>query len=210
MKAKNVLKILGITRQTLYNYTKKGILSVKKLPNNRYDYSDGDVYSFIGLKQHKTNTKVISYSRVSTSNQKEQLKAQTIRIYESCVSKGIRLDEQVEDIKSGMSYDRKGFQYIIRSVIQGQVKLVVLENKDRFVRFGFDIIESIFRYFGTTFLILNDSLSNKSYEQELTDDLISIIHYFSMKSYSNRRKLNRIRKELENAKLNNTKDQNKY
>jgi len=36
------------------------------------------------------------------------------------------------------------------------------------------------------------------YEQELTEDLISIIHYFTMKNYSHRRKLNKLRKELEN------------
>ena len=48
--------------------------------------------------------------------------------------------------------------------------------------------------------MLNDTISNKSYEQELIEDLISIIHYFSMKSYSHRRKLNKIRKELEDTK----------
>lgn len=48
--------------------------------------------------------------------------------------------------------------------------------------------------------LLNDIVSNKSYGQELTDDLISIIHYFSMKSYSHRRKLNKIRKEIEDIK----------
>lgn len=37
---------------------------------------------------------------------------------------------------------------------------------------------------------------NKSYEQELTDDLLSIIHYYSMKSYSHRRKLNNAAKAL--------------
>ena len=45
--------------------------------------------------------------------------------------------------------------------------------------------------------VLNDGVENKSYEQELTDDLIFVIHYFTMKSYSNRRKLNKLRKELE-------------
>lgn len=45
--------------------------------------------------------------------------------------------------------------------------------------------------------MLNDALDNRTYEQELTEDLISIIHYFTMKSYSHRRKLNKIRKELE-------------
>ena len=46
-------------------------------------------------------------------------------------------------------------------------------------------------------LVLNDSVENKTYEQELTEDLISVIHYFTMKSYSHRRKLNKLRKELE-------------
>lgn len=45
--------------------------------------------------------------------------------------------------------------------------------------------------------VLNDEVENKSYEQELTDDLISVIHYFTMKSYLHRRKLNKFRKELE-------------
>ena len=76
--------------------------------------------------------------------------------------------------------------------------MVVIENKDRLVRFGYEILEQIFKYFGCTILVLNDVLENKTYEQELTDDLISIIHYFTMKSYSHRRKLNKIRKELEN------------
>ena len=40
-------------------------------------------------------------------------------------------------------------------------------------------------------------VNNKSYEQELTDDLISIIHYYSMKSYSNRKKLNNAKKALQ-------------
>ncbi len=61
------------------------------------------------------------------------------------------------------------------------------------------------RYFGTAIIIAN-GITEKSYEQELADDLISIIHYSSMKSYSHRRKLNKIRKELDDA---NIKDTNK-
>ena len=121
----------------------------------------------------------------------------TNRIYESCISKGIVLDEQIEDIKSGMSFDRKGFDELCQEVIRGNVEMIVIENKDRLMRFGYEMFEKFFRYFGTKILVLNDEISNKSYEQELTDDLISIIHYFSMKSYSHRRKLNKLRKELE-------------
>lgn len=68
------------------------------------------------------------------------------------------------------------------------------------MRFGFESFEGFFKYFGCKILVLNDAISNKSYEQELTEDLLSIIHHFSMKSSSYRRKLNKIRKELEQEK----------
>ena len=200
MKAKEVLKILGITRQTLYNYLKQGKVSIKaKYNKNFYEYDDDSVYALIGQKQIKNDRKIVSYSRVSTQNQKEQLKEQTIRIYDSCISRGLTLNKQYEEIKSGMSGDRPKLQELIREVITGNIELVVIENKDRLVRFGFDILEQIFKYYNTKILVLNDSLENKTYEQELTDDLISIIHYFTVKSYSHRRKLNKIRKELEKS-----------
>lgn len=96
-----------------------------------------------------------------------------------------------------MSFDRKGFDKLCQEVIRGNVEMIVIENKDRLMHFGYEMFEKFFKYFGTKILVLNDEISNKSYEQELTDDLISIIHYFSMKSYSHRRKLNKLRKELE-------------
>ena len=197
MKSKEVLKILGVTRTTLTKYVKEGTIKVTKMKNGYYNYDDDSVYAFIGLKKKKHNSKIISYARVSNQNQKEQLKAQSNRIYESCISKGIVLDEQIEDIKSGMSFDRKGFDKLCQEVIRGNVEMIVIENKDRLMRFGYEMFEKFFRYFGTKILVLNDEISNKSYEQELTDDLISIIHYFSMKSYSHRRKLNKLMKELE-------------
>src|SRR5574344_369548 len=206
MKAKEVLKLLEITRPTLCRYVKIGLIKVTELPTGLYNYDDNSVYAFIGQKKEKKNKINISYSRVSTQNQKEQLKEQTIRIYDSCIARGIILDKQIEDIKSGMDGNRKGFQEIIQLIIKGEVELLIVENKDRLTRFGFDTLENIFKYFGTKILVLNDSLDNKTYEQELSEDLISIIHYFTMKSYSHRRKLNKIGKELEEEQNNEHKN----
>lgn len=200
MKANEVLKLLNITRPTLCSYVKRGYIKAVKTPTGMYNYDEDSVLAFIGLKKKKSNTKIISYSRVSTQSQKNQLTEQTNRLYNYCISKGIDLNEQISDIKSGMSFERKGFQNLLTQVIQGRVKLVVIENKDRLVRFGYEIIEGIFKYYGTTILVVNEEIDNKSYEQELTEDLISIIHYFTAKSYSHKRALNKLRRELENEK----------
>lgn len=196
MKAKQVKKILGITQTTLSKYVKKGKIKFHKINQWSYIYEDESVYALIG-KKVKKGEKIVSYSRVSTSIQKNQLKEQTQRIYEWATSNGFSLNEQIEDIKSGMNFERNGFNKLIQQIIQGEIKLVIIENKDRLVRFGFELIEQLCKYYGTKILIINNEIQNKSYEQELTEDLLSIIHYFSMKSYSHRRKLNKLKKEIE-------------
>lgn len=114
---------------------------------------------------------------------------------------GISIDEQIIDVKSGMSFSRDGLNRLIELIVKGSVELIVIENKDRLCRFGFELFEAFCKFYKTKILIVN-KLSDKSYEQELTEDLISIIHYFAMKSYSNRRRLNKLRKELQNNKVN--------
>ena len=91
--------------------------------------------------------------------------------------------------------ERKAFMKLLTMVINHEVKTVIVENKDRLVRFGFDLVKELFRQHGTEIIVVSDT-DNKTYEQELTEDLISIIHYYSMKSYSNRRKINKIKKIL--------------
>ena len=207
MRAKQVLELLQVHRVTLNKYVREGKIHVIKMANCRYEYNDEDVFAFIGKKKKSHGSKIISYSRVSTQAQKSQLKEQTMRIYNSCITRGLTLDEQLEDIGSGMSSDRENFELLCQRVFKEEISLLVIENKDRLIRFGFDMLERFFNYFGTKILVLNDSLENKTYEQELTEDLISVIYYFTMKSYSHRRKLNKLRKELEDeAKSDNSKD----
>ena len=197
MKAKEVLNILGICRHTLMNYHRSGLIKIDAQVNNHYIYNDDSVYALVGKYNKKHDRINVSYSRVSTQAQKSQLKEQTIRILHSCIYKGIQLNKQIEDIKSGMSSDRNGLTELLTLVSKGQVELIIIENKDRLVRFGYEILENMFKLFGTKIIVLNDSVEDKTYEQELTEDLISIIHYFTMKSYSHRRKLNKLRKEIE-------------
>lgn len=198
MKSNEVRKILNITYPTLSKYVKDGLIRVIKINSHHYIYNDEDVYKLIGLKKEKKNKINVSYSRVSTQNQKTQLKEQENRIYSWCISKGIQLDKQFSDIKSGMNFERINFLKLVEHVIKGEIELIIIENKDRLVRFGFELLENIFKYYGTKIVVINDEIQNKSYETELTEDLVSIIHYFSMKMYSNRRKLNKIIKELQN------------
>jgi len=197
MKAKEVKHILGVTQNTLNRYIKNKRIRFVAVNQYHYEYNDDDVYGMIGgisnLKKDRVN---VTYSRVSLSKQKNDLESQTKRLYDYSISKGFMLSKQFKDIKSGMNFDRKEFSLLLKEVINGKIENIIIENKDRLCRFGFDLFQVFCKYHGTKIIITSD-VENKSYEQELTDDLISIIHYFSMKSYSHRAKLNRIKKELQ-------------
>ena len=139
---------------------------------------------------------VVTYARVSLRKQKNDLVTQNERLYDFAIRNGYAITEQLQDIKSGMNFtERKAFMKLLTMVINHEVKTVIVENKDRLVRFGFDLVKELFRQHGTEIIVVSDA-DNKTYEQELTEDLISIIHYYSMKSYSNRRKMNKIKKIL--------------
>lgn len=203
MKAKEVLNILNITRVTLTKYVKTGLVKVDSCINGKYVYNDESVYALIGLKKDKKKRKNVIYARVSNPP-KKYLDEQILRIINFCSSKGINIDKTYSDIKSGMNFDRKEFKELIQEIVKGNIELIIVENKDRLCRFGFELFNEFCKYYKTKIIIVND-LSDKNFEQELTEDLISIIHYFSMKNYSNRCKLNKIKKELQENTINNIK-----
>ena len=202
MKAKEALNILNITHRTLGTYVKKGLLNPTKINTNHHEYDPEEVFAILGKNKERYN---ITYSRVSLPKQKNDLETQTKRLYEFSTSNGYQIKEQIEDIKSGMSFeDRKGFVKLLKKVMNYEVKNVIIEHKDRLVRFGFELIQMLFDKYGTNIIVISDDDTNKTYEQELTDDLLSIIHYYSMKSYSHRRKLNNAAKALKTD--DNTED----
>ncbi|GAA9204377.1 IS607-like element ISSto13 family transposase [Helicobacter pylori] len=183
MKSKEVLKILKISRVTLWKYVKSGKIRVKQEPNGYYIYNDSDVYSLAGIEDGRLN---VVYARVSTQKQKQDLQNQI----ENCISfinaKGISVDSIYSDIKSGMSLDRKGFMKLLNAVMAFKIKAVYISYKDRLARLSYELVEKLFSDHGTKIVIINQCESI-SLEQELFEDIMQTIHSFSMNMYSKRR-----------------------
>ena len=181
MKNREVCKLYQITPVTLCKWVKEKKIKVNILPSGRYDYI---------IKEPKSKEKRINivYSRVSTSIQKENMQRQTERIKDFCSAKGKIVDEIFSDIGSALNYNRKGYIKLLNLVIQKKVDTIFIEYKDRLLRIGFEDFERICNYFGTKIVVLDNSSIDKSKQQEITEDLISIIHHFSMRIYSNRKR----------------------
>lgn len=97
-----------------------------------------------------------------------------------------------------MNENRKGLNSLISDVISGIVNKVVISNKDRLTRFGYGYLKSLFERYNCEIIEVNLT-EDKTFEQELTDDLIAIIHHFSMKFYGKRKnKLKKFEKDIKN------------
>ena len=94
--------------------------------------------------------------------------------------------EIISDIGSGINWKRRGFQSLLERVNRGDIEEVVVFHKDRMARFGFDLVESIFKL-NNTELKIHEREENKSCEEELAEDLMSIVTHFSCRQMGKRR-----------------------
>ena len=192
-EAKNILKI---NATTLKSWKDKGILSYKKLSDKKILYDIDSVLNNSDINDNRLN---VIYARVSNIKQHNDLLNQIELVKSYCITNGIKISKVYQDIASGMNENRKDFNILINDVISGKIKNIYISFKDRLTRFGFDYFKNLFQKYNVNIIILDElEESNKTFQDELTEDLISIIHNFSMKLYSNRRKkLKEIEKILE-------------
>jgi len=199
MKSKEVLELLQITRPTLTKYVKEDLIKVNILPNGRYDYDKDSVYK---LFNNGIERKTYIYARVSTPKQKADLENQIQMLKQFCFSNGYCISKIFSDIASGISFEkRKDFFKMLDDVIAGKVERVVITYKDRLSRVGFELFYHLFKKYNCEIVVISEVGSEKLDSEEIFEEIISLLHCYSMKLYS-KRKGQKIKKILEEKEVN--------
>lgn len=194
MKAKEVLELLDITQPTLGTYCKKGLIRYELSPTGKRIYNDDDVYAMLNKGNMRLN---YIYARVSTPEQKNDLSRQVEILNNFCINNGIQVDDVFKDIASGISFDkRKEFFKLLDDVLNYKVAKVVITYKDRLSRVGFELFHHLFKKFGTEIVVASQVGSEKLDSEEIFEEIVSLLHCYSMKMYSKRR-VAKIREALE-------------
>lgn len=180
IKPKEMAKRLNVTVQTLQNWDKKGTLKAHRTPTNRRFYTEDQYTKFVGQTTNDDRLNV-AYARVSTYNQKDDLQDQLAFIRQYTNAKGVILDQEITDIGSGLNYKRKKWNQLLNMVMENKINQIFITYQDRFIRFGFDWFEDLCKQHGTKIIVINNPATSPN--QELVNDLISIIHVFSCRLY---------------------------
>jgi putative resolvase len=157
--------------RTIQKWDKQGKIRVVRTLGGRRRISESEIRRLQGEKGLRS---VIGYARVSSATQKDNLERQV----EYLRQRGVQ--EVITDIGSGLNEKRKGFLRLLDRVLHNEVDKVVMLYEDRLTRFGFDTLWKVFEAHGTSIDVLNQ-VEMKSPQQELVDDLITVISSYQAK-----------------------------
>jgi len=189
---KKATELLQITPKTLRIWDKEGKIRTFRTPSGQRRYNLTDIQNIMGRNPSHDQKEKICYSRVSSSKQVDDLTRQTA-FFQSKFPNHI----MVTDVGSGINWKRKGFKTILDKAMHHTISEVVVAHRDRLCRFAFELLEWIFHQNGVKLVVLNQE-NEQSTEQELSDDILSIIHIYSCRKMGKRRYKNK-----ENTSLSN-------
>ena len=199
---KEACKTLGVHQQTLYLWEKSGKIeiirhsergkryyNVQKYLDDNKQKTEKDIKIENILNDENKNDKIkegkinICYVRVSTLGQKDDLERQ-----KKYMKGKYKKYEMIEDIGSGINFNRRGLKKIIHLAIEGKVNKLVVAHKDRLTRFGFEFIEDIIKRYSNGEIILDDENEfKKEPKEELVEDVLQILNVYTAKMNGLRR-----------------------
>ena len=186
---------VGVSISTLQRWDRTNVLKSKRTPTNQRYYTDEDLNKVLNLEaETKSKRKNVGYCRVSTQGQKHNLENQKEFVSIYSLSNGVILDEIYTDIGSGLNYKRQNWSKLLKQVEANEIDKIYITYKDRFVRFGYEWFEEFCASHRTEIIVLNQKQTSP--EEELTEDLLSILHVFSERNHELRRCKTEINKEL--------------
>jgi putative resolvase len=175
----DMAKRLGVSVSTLRRWENEG-----RAPASIRTEGGQRRYKIEDDKFVKSKLKTIAYARVSSHDQKDDLKRQQKVLEMYCAAKGWAY-ESISDLGSGMNYRKKGLKSLMDQVIDGQVERLVLTHKDRLLRFGAELIFSLCEIKNVEIILIHQG-EVSTFEEDLAKDVLEIITVFSARLYGAR------------------------
>lgn len=201
-KTGELAKMIGKQTRTVQSYCIRGDINSIIIPSGKRIISRDEVIKYLrssNLLYEDGNKIDLIYARVSTNKQKNRgdLDRQIDYITREIIDRNPKNLKVFSEVGSGLNDNRKELRKLLDMIMNDEVDRVFILYKDRLTRFGFNYLEQICNKFGTKIIVISEETQEKLIQEELAEDIISIIHSFSGKLYGMRNKIKeKIGKEL--------------
>lgn len=159
---------IGVSIDTLRRWEREGKIKPERTNGKHRRYDLESILAYVNRnKRHDRVT--VAYARVSTPNKKNDLEIQKKVLELFCLSKGWQY-KTISDIGSGLNYTKKGLRELIKMIELNQVERLVINYKDRLLRFGSEIIFEICKYHDVEVITITQD-EEKECNKELVEDV---------------------------------------
>ena len=208
MRPGEFAKKVGVSVKTLHRWDETGKLPAKRTPSGHRYYLESDLAIALGKETTKPSRKIVVYTRVSSSAQKPELQNQVLAMEQFCLAQGLVVNEWISEVGGGLNFKRRKFLKLISSILSGEVEKLIVAHKDRLCRFAYDFVEYLATENDCSIIVVNQPSSSP--QQELVEDLLSIVHCFSCRLYGQRNYQKNLTKDLKKNLDINTQSITKY
>ena len=188
LSVNQVAKLLNVWPETVRRWDNTGQLSSVRTPGGHRRYRESQVLALLGESTNSGNqVRCAVYARVANQEHADtgSLQRQKERLITYAVEKDYRVVAVYTEIASGLNENREELAKLIRTALQGEVDVVVTENRDRLAGFGYNYLKELLASCKVKIeFVETDEKSN--YQDELLDDLVDIIASFSSRIYGKR------------------------
>ena len=197
LSTKQVCRLIGISLSSFYRYCKSGLIKPDFFtPGGHRRFSYSHIRQVFGLSSPASL--VVAYSRVSSHDQKKDLLAQELKLSEFAKKlPNFKLDNfiSISDLGSGLNYKKKGLKNLLSLIFNQKVHTLILNHKDRLLRFGSEIIFYLCDFFKIK-VIMVEHVADKSFEETLSADVIELMTVFCAKLYGKRSHKNKYKYKI--------------
>ena len=188
---RQVAEKLGVSVYTVRYWIKEGKIATVRTLGGHHRITQIELDRLLGEREAIEGTRVIIYSRVSSSENKANLDSQAQRLSDYSIAKGYQIHKVLKEIGSGINDSRSKLLWLMDDVVNHPIDKIVVEHKDRLTRLGFTYLERYFKRHGVEIEVVNQTLDAK---EDLMNDFVSLITSFVARLYGLRRSKRRTEK----------------
>ena len=174
----------GMHRMTAWRHYHAGTLPPELQPKKI-----GNII-YVLANPEGTAARSVGYARVSSAEQKPHLENQANRLWAYAGQNGIRLDDVVSEIASGLNDRRPKLGKLLGDPT---VQTVIVEHRERLARFGVGMVEAMLQARGGSLVVIDDA----EVPDDLVRDMTEILTCFCARLYGKRSAANKARRALE-------------
>jgi predicted site-specific integrase-resolvase len=197
--------LLSITVKTLQRWERESrLVPATRTASNRRRYTESQLRAFLRMAAAEPR-RVVAYCRVSSAAQRPDPANQRRVLEQFAVARGLAGVEFVEEVGGGLNFGRKRFLALMDAIGRGKLAVLVLAHSDRLTRLRYDWFAHYAALHGCELLVLNQE--RLSPEQDVAQDLMTIVDCFSSRLYGLRNYRRQLRAALESDHAAGAPDQ---